>query len=200
MLVGILGAGRIGQALAGHFVGAGHDVVIANSRGPETLSDLVADLGPRARAGTKAEVAAAPIIFLCVMWSQIPDAVSGLGAVDRRIVVDTSNPYKVVDGKLEPQDLGGRTSSEVVAGLLPGAHLVKACNTLYAAILGSDPREAGGRRALFLSGDDAASKKAVSALFEPIGFAPIDLGSLATGGRLQQGRGPLTAQNLILLN
>ena len=199
MQVGILGAGRIGKALARHFTKAGHQVVLANSRGPETLAGIVEELGPGARAGTVEEAFAAPILFLCVMWSDIPAAVAGLPPSDDRIVVDTSNPYKVVDGQLIPQDLGSRTSSEIVRDLLGGARLVKACNTLYSFVLASDPREAGGNRVLFVSGDDTEAKAQVGQLFEDVGFAVIDLGTLASGGRIQQGRGPLTAQNLIRL-
>jgi predicted dinucleotide-binding enzyme len=199
MLIGILGAGRIGQALAGHFVKAGHELILANSRGPSSLASLVKELGPTVRAGTAAQAAGAPIVFLAVMWPQIPIAVAGLGPFEGRIVVDTSNPYRLVEGQLQIENLGDRTSSEVVADFVPGARLVKACNTLYAAVLASDPREAGGRRVLFLSGDDQAAKAEIISLFDAIGFAPIDLGSLALGGRIQQGRGPLMAHNLVRL-
>ena len=199
MQVGILGAGRIGKALARHFTRAGHQVLLANSRGPGTLAEFVRELGPGARAGTREEAAAAPILFLCVMWSDIPAAVAGLPPSEDRIVVDTSNPYKVVDGQLIPQDLAERTSSEIVQDLLGEAKLVKACNTLYSFVLESDPREAGGNRVLFVSGDDAEAKEQVGQLFESVGFAVIDLGTLAVGGRMQQGRGPLTAKNLICL-
>jgi 8-hydroxy-5-deazaflavin:NADPH oxidoreductase len=96
-------------------------------------------------------------------------------------------------------DLNGRTSSELVADLVPGARVVKAGNTLGADVLGSDPQEAGGRRLIFVSGDDADAKSAVASLFEEAGFAAIDLGSLATGGAMQQIHNPLAGLNLILL-
>jgi predicted dinucleotide-binding enzyme len=83
-------------------------------------------------------------------------------------------------------DLGGRTSSELVADLVPGARVVKAANTLVADVLAADPHHAGGRRVIFLSGDDPDAKSAVTELFDVAGFFPIDLGGLATGGRMQQ--------------
>jgi len=112
--------------------------------------------------------------------------------VGRRIVIDTTNDFN-------PSDLNGRTSSEVVADLVPGARVVKAANTLGAAVLGSDPHEGGGRRVIFLSGDDAEAKSQVTALFEDAGFVAIDLGGLATGGAMQQVGGPLAGVNLIKL-
>jgi hypothetical protein len=96
-------------------------------------------------------------------------------------------------------DLGGRSSSEIVAELVEGARVVKAANTLFAELLGSDPKEAGGRRVLFLSGDDRAAKAVVAELFEGAGFFPIDLGELGTGGRMQQAGGPLAGVNLVRL-
>jgi predicted dinucleotide-binding enzyme len=99
----------------------------------------------------------------------------------------------------EPVDLGGRTSSEIVAELVPGARLVKAANTLRADVLGADPHEAGGRRVIFLSGDDASAKAAVAALFDSAGFFAIDLGDLVTGGQMQQRGGPLVGHNLVRL-
>ena len=110
---------------------------------------------------------------------------------DGQTLIDTTNAFNA--------DLGGRTSSEIVAELVPGARLVKAANTLPTALLGADPQEAGGRRVLFLSGDDAAGKAAVSELFDAAGFSVIDLGDLATGGRIQQVGGPLPGLNLVRL-
>ena len=199
MLIGILGAGRIGQALAGHFINSGHEVILANSRGPSSLVSVVTPLGPKARADTAAVAAAAPIVFLSVMWSQIPSALANLDPFEGRIVVDTTNPIRLVDGQLQLEDLGQRTSSEIVASRLPGARLVKACNTIFSTILARDPREDGGRRVLFVSGDDQAAKAQIVSLFDAIGFAPIDLGTLAVGGRIQQAGGPLIA-NLVRLD
>jgi predicted dinucleotide-binding enzyme len=190
-LMGIIGAGHIGQALARTALRAGWEVVIANSRGPESLAPVVAALGAGVSAGTVGEAAAAGIVAIAVPWASVPAAVAGL-AWNGQVVMDATNAFP-------PADLDGRTSSEIVAGLVPGARLVKAANTLAANVLGADPHEAGGRRVIFLSGDDAAAKAAVAGLFGAAGFFPIDLGGLVTGGRLQQVGGPLPSHNLVRL-
>ena len=191
MTVGIIGAGRIGQVMARIARRAGRQVVIANSRGPESLTELVQGLGDGVAAGTVEDAAAADVVVLGVMWPQVPKAVEGL-EWDGRIVIDPTNDF-------EPGDLNGRTSSEVVAGLVAPARVVKAGNTYAAGVLGSDPRQGGGQRVIFLSGDDAAAKVEVAALFEAAGFSILDLGSLREGGRMQQVGGPLAGQNLIRL-
>jgi predicted dinucleotide-binding enzyme len=189
--VGIIGAGRIGQAMAQTALRAGRHVVIANSRGPESLTSVVEALGDGVSAGTVNDAAAADIVVLAVMWPQVPQAVEGLDW-DGRMVIDPTNDFG-------PSDLDGRTSSEVVADLVAPAHVVKAANTLGAAVLGSDPREAGGQRVIFLSGDDAEAKTEVVALFEDAGFFVVDLGGLREGGRMQQLGAPLSGHNLIRL-
>jgi len=107
-------------------------------------------------------------------------------------VIDATNDWAA-------DDLNGRTSSELVADLLVGARVVKAANTLGAEVLGSDPQEAGGRRVMFISGDDAEAKSEVVTLFQDAGFAAIDLGDLAAGGAMQQIHHPLAGVNLIRL-
>jgi 8-hydroxy-5-deazaflavin:NADPH oxidoreductase len=189
--VGIIGAGRIGQAMAQTALRAGRQVVIANSRGPESLASVVASLGDGVSAGTINDAAAADIVVVAVMWPDVPKAVEGV-VWEGRIVIDPTNDF-------DPSDLGGRTSSEVFADLVSPARVVKAANTLVAAVLGSDPREAGGRRALFLSGDDAEAKSEVVSLFEDAGFFAIDLGGLREGGQMQQVGAPLARHNLIRL-
>jgi 8-hydroxy-5-deazaflavin:NADPH oxidoreductase len=189
--VGIIGAGRLGQAMARTALRAGREVVIANSRDPETLTPVVSALGDGAAAGTADRAAEAGIVVIAVPWPSVPEAVQGL-EWNGKVVIDATNDF-------DPSDLDGRTSSEVVADLVAGARVVKAANTLGAAVLGSDPHEAGGRRVIFLSGDDADAKSQVSALFEDAGFVAIDLGDLSGGGALQQLRGPLSGINLIQL-
>ncbi len=188
--IGIIGAGNIGQALARTALRAGREVVIANSRGPESLAAVVDALGGGVSAGTVGEAAAAGIVAIAVPWSSVPAAVNGLHW-EGQIVIEATNAFNA--------DLGGRTSSEIIADLVPGAHLVKAANTLAAKVLGADPHEAGGRRVIFLSGDDAGAKTAIGELFDAAGFFPIDLGDLVTGGRMQQVGGPLPSHNLVRL-
>lgn len=196
--IGIIGAGAIGQALAKQVVRAGLKVTLSNSRGPESLTDIVGSLGPNARAGSVRDAAAADIVVLSVNWAQLPSALAGLPSWDGRIVIDATNP--VIHPGFQLAELGGRNSSEVVTDMLPGARLVKSFNTLLAAVLASDPQQAGGKRVVFLSGDDAAAKSTVEQLIDRLGFASIDLGSLAVGGKLQQfPGGPLPAVNLIKL-
>jgi 8-hydroxy-5-deazaflavin:NADPH oxidoreductase len=189
--VGIIGAGRIGQAMAQIARRAGRQVVIANSRGPESLTSVVQELGDGVSAGTVEDAAAAEIVVVAVMWRDVPQAVEGL-AWEGRIVIDPTNDF-------DPSDLNGRTSSEVVADLVAPSPVVKAANTLGAAILGSDPHQAGGQRVIFLSGDDAGAKSEVSGLFDDAGFFVVDLGGLREGGQMQQVGAPLAGHNLIRL-
>jgi 8-hydroxy-5-deazaflavin:NADPH oxidoreductase len=189
--VGIIGAGRLGQAMARTALRAGRPIVIANSRGPESLASVVSALGDGASAGTVADAAASAIVVIAVPWATVPKALEGL-RWNGQIVIDATNDF-------DPRDLDGRTSSEVVADLVGDAPVVKAANTLAAPILAADPRQAGGQRVLFLSGDDPDAKAEVSALFQDAGFSTIDLGDLITGGEMQQVGGPLAGANLIRL-
>lgn len=195
MQIGILGAGHIGTAIARTLARAGIAVSIANSRGPQSLAPLVAELGPSVTAATPEQVAQADLVFVAIGWSKLPQALKGLD-LSGRIVVDANNPIEAPEFK--PFDLHGRTSSEVFADLVPGARVVKALNHLLAEVLGTDPRGHGGQRVLFVSGDAAAAKAEVTALLQGTGYAVIDLGGLVEGGRMQQfPGGPLAVQHLV---
>jgi 8-hydroxy-5-deazaflavin:NADPH oxidoreductase len=189
--VGIIGAGRLGQAMARTALRAGRPVVIANSRGPESLASVVSVLGDGVSAGTVADAAASGIVVVAVPWPSVPTALEGL-RWNGQIVIDATNDF-------DPSDLDGKTSSEVVAGLVGDVPIVKAANTLAAPVLAADPHEAGGQRVLFLSGDDQDAKAEVAALFEDAGFFTIDLGRLITGAKMQQIGAPLAGANLIRL-
>lgn len=199
--IGIIGAGNIGQAFARLATRAGRDSIISNSGAPERLQSVTDALGPKVAAGTAAAAAAAPIVVLAVPWPNIPDAVEGV-SWDGRIVIDATNAVTATfEGDVPtftPAELGDKTSSEIVAALVPGARVVKAANIL-ASRLAADPHEGTGSRVLFLSGDDQAAKDEVAALFDAAGFSAIDLGGLAEGGGMQQFlTGPLAAKNLVL--
>jgi 8-hydroxy-5-deazaflavin:NADPH oxidoreductase len=196
MTIGIIGSGAIGTALARALSRAEIKATISNSRGPDSLKDLVRELGPSIKAGTREEAARADIVFVAVNWTRLPAAMAGLPNWKGRIVVDANNPIEAP--LFKPADLGGRVSSQVFAGLVPGAPVVKAFNHLRAEVLATDPRSDGGQRVLVYSGDDTTAKAEIAALIERLGFAGIDLGSLEVGGRLAQfPGGPLPNQNLI---
>jgi len=184
MNFGTIGAGTVAQAIAAHLVTAGHQVILSNSRGPDTLLDVVTRLGPLASAGTPADAAAADMVFLAVRWPQVGDALAGLPEWGGRILVDTTNTFA---------DIEDGTASEFVADRAPGARVVKAFNTLHAPYIAADPRHAEGRQLLFYAGDDEAAKADFHAVADALGFAPVDAGALREGGRLMQVGGPLSA-------
>lgn len=186
MRIGLIGAGRIGGTLARLLGELGHEVAISNSRGPQTLQKLAQELGPRARAATAEQAASfGEVVILAIPW-RMRSALPRAEVMAGKIVVDAMNPYGA-DAQL--LDLGESTSSEMVAEQLPGARLVKAFNTIYFEHLASRGNRQLGvdeRHAVFLAGDDADAKAVVARLIEDLGFAPVDSGSLAEGGRIQQ--------------
>lgn len=184
MKIGIIGSGMIGGTTARLLAGAGHEVAIGNSRGPESLADLVATLGPEAQAVTAEAAARFGEVVLLALPFRALDGLPPADAFAGKIVVDATNPYAPGGGIL---DLGGRTSSEVVAGHLPAdARLVKAFNTLYFETLATGGARQDDRLVLFVAGDDEDAKAVVSGLIEEIGFEPLDTGGLVAGGRRQE--------------
>jgi len=184
--IGIIGSGNIGATAARLFAKAGHEIAISNSRGPESLRSLVASIGGKARASTvEGSIAFGEVVLLALPWRDRRElAPAGLFA--GKIVIDATNPYSA-EGKV--LDLGASSSSEEMARQLPGARLVKAFNTIYYQHLSSRGRmdlPIPERHAIFVAGDDEDAKATVSRLIEEIGFAPVDTGSLAEGGRRQQ--------------
>lgn len=197
MKIGIIGAGGIGRAFAQQVSMAGYEVIISNSRGPESLQEFVNSLGSHCKAGTVEECAAADVVFLALRWQHMQQVTTGVRNWAGKVVIDPSNP--VLPGFI-PADLGNKTSSETVAGWVPGARVVKAFNTYTPEILRADPKEGGGSRVIFYSGNDDAAKQTVAVIIDQIGFSGIDLGKLEEGGRLQQfPGGPLPEANLIRL-
>jgi len=196
MSIGIIGSGNIGAAFARALARGDIEATIANSRGPDTLKELVREIGPSIKAGTREQAAAADIVLVAVNWSKLPQALAGLPSWSGRIVIDANNPIEAP--LFKPADLSGRISSQVFAELVPGARVVKAFNHLPPPLLAGDPQAEGGRRVLFYSGDDARAKAEVGTLIERLGFFGIDLGDLTTGGRLVQfPGGPLPVHNLV---
>ena len=186
--IGMIGAGNIGGTLARLFGAAGYPVLVSNSRGPDTLVDLVSSLGGGARAVTGDEaVEASDIVVVSVplrAYAAVP-----VPEVPGTIVIDTNNYYPDRDGHFAELDDDRTTSSEILANHLPGARVVKAFNTIYFVHLAEQgvPAGAPGRRALPIAGDDPEAKAVVSALIDEIGFDVVDAGPLAAGRDLQPG-------------
>jgi predicted dinucleotide-binding enzyme len=198
MKIGIIGAGNIGKALAKHLAHAGYETVLSNRRGPQSLTSMVKEIGNGLKAGTVAEAAAKDVVFLALPWDRLQEVLPGLPKWNNRIVVDATNP--ILPGFVMAE-LEGKISSEIVSDWVPGAKLVKAFNTILAAILNSNPKEAGGSRVVFYSGNHDDAKKTVLEIINRSGFAGVDLGRLNEGGKLQQfPGGSLPTLNLIKLN
>ena len=187
MKIGIIGAGHIGSTTARLFLDAGHEVAISNSRGPETLRELVAELGANARAATPEEAARfGDVVLLAIPLKD--HATLPAQELRGKIAIDAMNYYPNRDGHYAQLDAGNSTSSEMVAAHLAGARVVKAFNTIWFEHLktkGKKNAPADERRAIFVSGDDAEAKAIVSRLIEEIGFGPYDLGSLRDSARQQ---------------
>jgi 8-hydroxy-5-deazaflavin:NADPH oxidoreductase len=197
MRVGFIGAGTVTKTFGRHLINAGHEIVVSNSRGPETLAGVVADLGPGATAGTKTQAADCDVVILATHWVNVPEALKGIDW-HGRILIDATNahlgpkPDISREGvKRSAAALQGRTSTEMVAELAVGARLVKSISNIPMAWI-QDFSSRKPRTVIFTSGDDSEAKKIVVDLIDSIGFVAIDLGSLATGGALHQVGAPLS--------
>jgi predicted dinucleotide-binding enzyme len=186
--IGLIGAGNIGSQIARAATANGYNVVISNSRGPETLAELVSELGPRARADTVEEAASAgDLVVIAIPLKAIGDVPrEPLGG---KTVIDTNNYYPPRDGNIAMLDDGSTTSSELLQGRLPGANVVKAFNHIHARQITSDAKPPGtrDRRALAIAGDDASAKAKVAELIDGFGFDVVDIGPLAESWRIQPG-------------
>jgi len=195
MTYSIIGSGNIGSAVARQFARKRINVVIANTRGPDSLAPLAKELGSHVTPQTIQSAVKADIVILAAPFTAIDVIARSSSDWNGKIVVDATNAIDFP--AFTPTDLGGKPSSAVVAQKLPGARLVKAFNTLPAAVLASEPTQDGGRRVVFLSGDDTEANAKIASLVEQLGFAPINLGKIDAGGLLQQFGGPLALQNLV---
>jgi len=199
--IGVIGAGHIGSQIARLAIASGYNVVISNSRGPSSLSALIAELGPNARAATVAEAAQVGEIVVVTIplkeYKTVPvEPLAG------KIVIDTNNYYPERDGHITELDNESTTTSELLQAHLPTSKVVKAFNHIYAAELTTDGRPAGAknRRALVIAGDDQGAKATVTRLLDQFGFDTVDAGPLKEGWRIQRdtpGYGPRrTAEEL----
>jgi predicted dinucleotide-binding enzyme len=192
MRIGIIGSGKIGASAALRFVEAGHEVAIANTRGPASLAELVEGLGERARAATVEDAAAFGEVVLVAIpfgrYHELPSA-----PLAGKIVVDATNYYPGRDGHVPELDDDTNTSSQLLAAHLPDARVLKAFNTIYWEVLRDAPQpESGdGRFVVVVAGDDTQAKDRLSQLIEEIGFTALDNGDLAEGGRRQQPGAPI---------
>jgi len=184
MRFGTIGAGAVALGFAREALRAGHQVVLSNRHGPDSLADLVAELGSGASAATIAEAASLEYVLFAVPWPNVEDALRGLPPWNGRGLIDAT-------------DLGDKGASEVVAALAPGARVVKAFNSIVIERFNQGPAKDGGRRVIFLSGDHAEPIEFVKNLITSFGFVPVHLGALVVGGRMQQAGGPLAGRDLV---
>src|ERR1700730_12632491 len=188
MRVGFVGAGTLTKTFGRHLINAGHAIVVSNSRGPETLTGLVADLGPGATAGTKRQAAESDLVILATRWVNVPEALKNIDW-HGRILIDATNAHMDTNPDISPEGvkrsiaaLKGRTSSEMVAELAVGARLVKSISNMPMAWI-QDFSSHKPKTVIFTSGDDSQAKKNVIDLIDSIGFVATDLGSLAKVGQ-----------------
>jgi predicted dinucleotide-binding enzyme len=198
MKIGTIGAGAVALGVGRYAIAAGHRVVLSSRSGGERLASAVRKLGNGAAAGSVEEVLACEVVLLAVPWKNVADVLGALPPWRGQVLVDATNPFVETEPKLVLADLGGRGASEVVAGLSPGARIVKAFNSIVMKNFEAGPGCDGARRVLFVSGDDAVAKLQVSDLINSFGFKTIDLGGLETGGRLQQAGGPVAGLDLMV--
>ncbi len=185
--IGFIGAGHIGSTLAQLAITHGYDVVVSNSRGPETLTDLVEKLGDRARAATAAEAAeAGDVVVVTIPTKNIGDV--PVEPLAGKVVIDTNNYYPQRDGQIAELDDESTTVSELLQAHLPTSHVVKAFNHIMFSDLATQGVPAGtpGRRALAVAGDSDEARTAVAQLIDELGFDVVDAGPLAEGWRYQR--------------
>ena len=184
MNIGIIGAGMIGATLARLFAEVGHQVVISNSRGPESLADLVDGLGPNGSAATAVEAASfGDVVVEAIPYGRYQSL--PVAELADKILISAANYYPARDGEI---DLAGRTQSELIAAYLPATKVIKAFNTIWYQHLagqGDTTLPLGDRRVIFVAGDDLEAKALVMELVSDIGFGPCDTGSLANS-KLQE--------------
>jgi len=197
MEIGTIGAGDFAQAFAKRALKAGHEIKISNSRGPDSLREIVNQLGAGATATTRKEAAACEVVLLAVPWDNVSETLASLPKWKNQILIDGTNPFHGKAGDFTPAAVGNLSTSQFVAALAPGARVVKAFNHMLVANLEADPVVNGARRVAFISADDDEAKKRVQTLLEDCGYSVVNLGNLRDGGLIQQAGGPLAGRDLL---
>jgi 8-hydroxy-5-deazaflavin:NADPH oxidoreductase len=197
MEIGTIGAGAFAQAFAKRALKAGHTVKLSNDQGPDSLREIVTQLGPGATAVPKEVAASCEMVLLAVPWDNVPDTLASLHRWKNQILIDGTNPFHGKAGKFTPADVGNLSTSQLVAALAPGARVVKAFNHMIVPNLEEGPVVNGARRVAFVSADDNNAKKRVETLLKTFGYSVIDLGGLRDGGLIQQAGGPLAGRDLL---
>jgi 8-hydroxy-5-deazaflavin:NADPH oxidoreductase len=197
MEIGTIGAGAFAKAFAKQALKAGHKVKLSNRRGPDSLREIVNQLGPGAMAATKEEAAACEMVLLGVPWDNVPETLASLPKWKNQILIDGTNPFHGQAGDFTPADVGNLSTSQLVAALAPGARVVKALNNMIAPNLEAGPVVNGASRVVFISADDHDAKKRVATLLEGFGYSVVDLGNLRDGGLIQQAGGPLAGRDFL---
>lgn len=196
MKIGILGSATVGMTLATGFAAVGHDVFIANSRGPESLVARLEQANTAAKAASVSEALARDVVFLAVPWLKVPKLLTPNISWDGRILVDTTNIFVSYAPDFRIDDLKGDSGSELVARLAPSARVVKAFNTLPFKVMFA-PTPASVKRVLFIAGDEGEAVSTVASLIEELGLHPVALGRLAGAGRQMELGGPLSSLELL---
>src|SRR5580692_10270689 len=171
MELGTIGAGDFAQAFAKRALKAGYKVTLSNSRGPESLREIVNQLGPGAMAATKEQAAACEMVLLAVPWDNVPGTLASLPKWKNQILIDGTNPYHGKAGNFQPANVGNLSTSQIVAALAPGARVVKALNNIIVPNLEADPLVNGAKRVAFICADDDAAKRRVETLLRAFGYS-----------------------------
>lgn len=196
MRIGIIGAGKVGITLAARFVAVGHDVLVANKRGPESLRNRLADVDSRLFPASVTETCGCDMVLLAVPWPNIREALPKGIDWGGRILVDATNIFLSYEPDFRVDDLKGDSGSEIVSRMARTARTVKAFNTLPIDKMFA-PLDAGFRRVIFLAGDDSSAVGEVEKRITELGLHPVPLGSLATAGRQMELHGPLSVLELL---
>ncbi|GAB3041641.1 NADPH-dependent F420 reductase [Spirosoma pulveris] len=199
-IIGIIGSGHIGLGLATHLAKTNYPVLITNSRGPASLTEVVTSIGGSLTAADLSQtIARADVLFIAVPWTQLPDLASQLQGYSGKILVDATNNIVSVS-PFRLADTGGKPTGEYVASIFPAQRVVKAFNTLPAATLAKPSQTSLGHSVIIMSGDDAEAKSTVADITRAMGFESVDLGSFSQGGHLQDVGGALSGIELIKVN